>query len=335
MESRSAEARREASVFTTTPPPLCRRYRICRGSGRTNATTRRPAGLQSACKLLVPARRAPRTCPLPRRRGGRVRLKAAVLKTARAQALGSSNLPPSASISPITFATCPDDRRARRKVPGRVPVLTLGADGDGVWWGCYSVPRGVRPDGGSPPGSRRGGSRRSAARSSRPTPAVVGEALDIVARLEGRRDERVARGIELPWPNRRRAESAVPVLLDDSTKPLRSPEMDDGSNSSGPASSHTPATVEDIASRLDIPVAIVEAVVRRPGSRRVHRTGEGALRSGADRASVNARHHGRASVAQPGEPSGGGNRPQQQRVVAAPPVSSKGAFACSLPAYVQ
>jgi hypothetical protein len=33
----------------------------------------------------------------------------------------SSNLPPSASIPPITFATCPDDRRGRRKVPGRFP----------------------------------------------------------------------------------------------------------------------------------------------------------------------------------------------------------------------
>jgi hypothetical protein len=32
-------------------------------------------------------------------------------------------------------------------------------------------------------------------------PAVVGEPLDVVARLQGRRDERVARGIELPWPN--------------------------------------------------------------------------------------------------------------------------------------
>jgi hypothetical protein len=41
----------------------------------------------------------------------------------------SSNLPPSVTSSPIAFATCRDDRRARRKVPGRVPVLTLGAGG--------------------------------------------------------------------------------------------------------------------------------------------------------------------------------------------------------------
>jgi hypothetical protein len=54
-------------------------------------------------------------------------------------------------------------------------------------------------------------------------PAVVGEALDIVAPLEGRRDERVARGIELPWPNCRRAESAVPVLLDEAFFVDRSP----------------------------------------------------------------------------------------------------------------
>ena len=130
------------------------RLHPCRTAGDTEsfvaqgAQTRRHVvrqGLQSACKLLVPARRAPRTCPLPRRRGGRVRLKAAVLKTARAQALGSSNLPPSVTSSPIAFATCRDDRRARRKVPGRVPVLTLGAGGDGVWCGVLLGAEGCPP----------------------------------------------------------------------------------------------------------------------------------------------------------------------------------------------
>jgi hypothetical protein len=41
--------------------------------------------------------------------------------------------------------------------------------------------------------------------------------------VEGRGDERVARGMELPWPNRRRAESAVPVLLDEAFFVDRSP----------------------------------------------------------------------------------------------------------------
>src|SRR5262249_6841717 len=45
--------------------------------------------------------------------------------------------------------------------------------------------------------------------------AVIGETLDVVASLQGRRDERVTGGVELPWPNPRRAKSAVPMLLDE------------------------------------------------------------------------------------------------------------------------
>jgi hypothetical protein len=41
----------------------------------------------------------------------------------RRRAAAQFESPPSAPSSSITFATCPDDRRARRKVLGRVPVL--------------------------------------------------------------------------------------------------------------------------------------------------------------------------------------------------------------------
>src|SRR5262245_24780900 len=57
----------------------------------------------------------------------------------------SSNLPPSATISSIAFAICCVDRRARRKVPGRVPVLTLGAGADGLWCGALLGAEGCPP----------------------------------------------------------------------------------------------------------------------------------------------------------------------------------------------
>ena len=55
-------------------------------------------------------------------------------------------------------------------------------------------------------------------------PAVVRQPLDVAAVRQRHGDERVARGVELPRPNPRRAERAVPVFLNEALDIDRRPD---------------------------------------------------------------------------------------------------------------